>query len=107
MFFGFALLGAEYTLQSFCSLPQGFHYPGLQLITKLKNSFRRFLLRVRSQQKGHPPFSQIPRASQVVSALALYLRFVSFCLAEADLIWLSDTFAAESHILCSQPQLIK
>lgn len=37
--FWFGIVGTEYSLQFFCSLPQSFHYPGLQLITKLKNSF--------------------------------------------------------------------
>lgn len=109
-FFGFALLGAEYILHSFCSLPQGFHYSGLQLIPKLKNSFRRFLLRVRSQKKGHPPILLNPKAISGCAALTLHLHFVSFCysssLAIAGADWLSDTLAVESHILCSQPQLI-
>lgn len=49
-------------LNTFCNLfvlfPKGFHYSGLQLFTKLKNSFRRFLLKLAmSQQKGYPRVS--------------------------------------------------
>ena len=111
MFSGFALLGAEYILQSFCSLPQGFHYSGLQLNLKLKNSFRRFLLRVRSQHKGHSHIILNPKGIWVVSALTLHLHFVSLCysstLAVTEADGLSSTSAVEPQILHPQPQLIK
>lgn len=98
-------------LQSFCSLPQGSQYPGLQLRTKLKNSFRRFLLRVRSQQKGGLP-SLKPQGHLRLCRLSVAPWFCLFLprlhpggsrVIRAEAI----TFAAESSILCAQPQLIQ
>lgn len=76
MLSGFALLDAEYILQTFCSLPYGSQVPGLQLMTTLKNSFIRCLLSQVTTDRAPPPFSYIPRASQVVPAPPLHALLV-------------------------------
>lgn len=80
MFSGLVLLGTEYILQFFCSPPQSFHYPRLQLITKLKNSFYRVSFKSQVTAERAPPSLLFP--PQGISCLLLgYNLFVPLAAA--------------------------
>lgn len=61
-------------MQFFCFPPQSFHYPGLQLITKFKNSFWRVSVRSQVTAEKAPTLCSLP--PQGISCLLLGYTFL-------------------------------